>query len=150
MKVSGRRRVPYQRDVVWASLLDPAVLQKSMPGCERLSERGEHDYETEVAVGIAAIKGRYKGSVRLLDLDPPNGYRMAVEGGGGPGRVRGEGTIRLTAVNGETEITYEGEAKVAGPVAAVGQRLLTPAARRLIGQFFDQFERELAQRDGAG
>ena len=41
-------------------------------------------------VGVAAIKGTFEGKVRLFDLEPPNRYRMAVEGSGGPGFVRGE------------------------------------------------------------
>ena len=42
------------------------------------------------------------------------------------------------APEGGTLVRYEGEAQVMGTLAAVGQRLLQPAAKMLADQFFRQ------------
>ena len=149
MQITGERRLPYTRDAVWAALLDADVLQRATPGCERLVPAGPDVFDAEITIGVAAIKGRYKGTVRFSDLEPPHRYRMTVDGAGAPGRLHAEGALRLTTIDGGTALTYTGDARVAGRVAALGQRLQRAVARRLIDQFFDRFERKLAQRDGA-
>ena len=51
-------------------------------------------------VGVAAIKGTFEGKVKLSDLEPPHRYRMAVEGSGGPGFVRGDAGMQMSDVDG--------------------------------------------------
>jgi carbon monoxide dehydrogenase subunit G len=146
MQIRGRHDLPFPRALVWGALLDRAALEAAMPGCERLTETAPHRYEAAMNVGVAAITGHYAGSVAITDIEPQAGYRLEVEGGGRPGRMRGSGTLRLDAAQGGTAVHYEGQVDAFGPVAAVGQRLLGAAARLLIGQFFKGLERELARR----
>ena len=148
MQITGGHTFPFPRETVWAALQDPAVLQQTMPGCEEFSSTGDGEYDAKISIRIAAIKGTYRGKVRIFDLEPPERYRMAVEGGGGPGRVRGEGSVQLQEAEGGTKIFYEGEASAFGPIAAMGQRLLRSVATKILGQFFTQIEEELRHRAG--
>ncbi len=145
MQMIGSRTMPYPRERVWAALQDPAMLRKTLPGCEELTPSGENSFDAKVTIGVAAIKGRYKGKVRLFDLEPPHKLRMAVEGGGGPGRMRGEGTVELESVAEGTKLVYDGEAATFGPIARVGQRLLRSAANKLLGEFLSRLEQELGR-----
>jgi carbon monoxide dehydrogenase subunit G len=95
-------------------------------------------------VGIAAIKGTYSGSVQIADKEPPIRYKLIVEGGGTPGRMKGEGVITLsTRDDSTTEVSYQGDVQVIGPLAGIGQRLLGAAARMLIDQFFKCMEQSV-------
>ena len=89
MKIEGSTDMPAPRERVWAALLDPATLARALPGCEGLEEIGAGEYKATMKIGVAAIKGTFAGKVRLFDLEPPTRYRMALEGSGGPGFVRG-------------------------------------------------------------
>ena len=147
MQLIGSRTLPFPRERVWAALLDPEVLRMALPGCEELVPSGEGTFDAKVTIGVGAIKGIYKGKVRLFDLKEPQQLRIAVEGGGGPGRMRGEGLVELEEVEGGTKLVYDGEAATFGPIARVGQRLLRSAANKLLGEFFGRLEDELGRVD---
>jgi len=50
--------------------------------------------------------------------------------------IKGDGTVRLTETDGVTHIQVNGNAQVSGTIARVGQRLITGAAKSLLGRFF--------------
>jgi len=131
---------------VWNLLLDPEVLKASLPGCERLEAIGEDEYEATMKIGISFIKGTFKGKVKITDKDEPNGYRMAVEGSGPQGQVSGVGDLELVDDNGGTIVKYRGDANVRGSLARVGARMIQPAAKTIVGQFFGKMEEEAATR----
>ncbi|MFQ5879653.1 MAG: CoxG family protein, partial [Dehalococcoidia bacterium] len=105
---------------------------------------GNEYYQATMRVGVGSIKGTYTGSIRVAEKEPMSRYKLVVEGGGAPGRMQGEGTIFLQARDGATEVAYSGDVEVMGPVAGVGQRLMSAAARLLIDQFFKCLERQIA------
>lgn len=147
MKVEGTFKIKAGQDRVWELLQDPDVLAVCIPGCEKLEPTGEDSYAATLNVGVAAIKGRYQGTVAVADRDPPNGYRMIVEGSGGPGIVKGEGTFSLTEKKaGETTIHVAGDAQASGTLARVGQRLMLQAGKLLMKQFFTRLNKEATAR----
>lgn len=143
MKLQGAHLLPARREQVWELLTDPQRLAKCLPGCERLDAVGPDRYKVAIKFAIAAISGNYSGSVELADKKPPHSLRMKLEGKGVPGFMSGEGTIELVEKGGQTEVRYSGEAKVGGMIAAVGQRMIEAAAKRILQQFFDSAARQL-------
>jgi carbon monoxide dehydrogenase subunit G len=136
MKIEGSNDIPVPREKVWQAFLDPAALAQAIPGCEGLEAVGAEEYKAVMKVGVGAIKGTFEGKVRLFDQDPPNRYRMAVEGKGGPGFVRGEAAMELSDVNGGTRVSYSADVQVGGLIASVGQRMLGGVSRMMLDQFF--------------
>jgi carbon monoxide dehydrogenase subunit G len=143
VKVEGSYDLPAPRDKVWAALLDPARLQQTIPGCERLEAVGEGEYRAVLTVGVAAVKGTFEGKVRLSGLEPPTRYRMGVEGSGGPGFLRGEAVMELGEVEGGTRVSYSADVQVGGLIASVGQRMLGGVAKMMIDQFFGRVSEQL-------
>jgi hypothetical protein len=104
MDMSGERRIQAPREKVWNALNDPLVLRASIPGCESLEKLSENELKATAAVKIGPIAARFTGRVRLLDLDPPNAYRIEGEGqGGAAGFAKGGAAVRLT--DGEAGVT---------------------------------------------
>jgi uncharacterized protein len=130
-------------DRVWAVITDPAVLARTIPGCESLEQTGDDEYRMNVTVGVGAIRGTYAGEVRLSDQERPKSYVMHASGAGGPGNVRATVTINLEPDGEGTALTYSADAVVGGPVAGVGQRMITGVAKRMAGQFFTAIDDEL-------
>ncbi len=146
MEIQGEHTFHAPRDLVWQQLLDPAAIRSALPGCERFTETGPGVYEVTLRIGLAAIKGTYTGTVRVSDEQPPDSYRLGAHGSGKPGGVQGEALLRL-AVNGpDTTVRYEGEVRAQGAVARLGSRLLSGAARLMIGQFFKSMEKQVNAR----
>ncbi len=69
MKVSGEATLHAPIARVWEALNDPAVLVRTIPGCERLESTGPDSYRMVVTAGVASIRGTYAGEVKLYDAD---------------------------------------------------------------------------------
>jgi carbon monoxide dehydrogenase subunit G len=130
-------------DKVWSVITDPAVLARTIPGCESLEQVGDDEYKMNVSVGVGAIRGTYAGEVKLTDQERPKSYVMHASGAGAPGNARATVTINLEPTGEGTTLTYSADAVVGGPVAGVGQRMMTGVAKRMAGQFFNAIDAEL-------
>jgi uncharacterized protein len=142
MKIEGTHEIHAKRERVFQSLTDPAVLQRCIPGCERLEKTGENSYSTTLRAGVGSIKGVFTGNVRLEGVRAPEHYRIAVDGKGQPGFLKGSGDIDLEERDGVTVVTYKGDVQVGGTIASVGQRMIQGAARMMATQFFTAIEAE--------
>jgi len=143
MKLEGTYKFNFPQAKVWEVLTDPRHLEKAIPGCETLEELEPGRYDATLKIGIAAVKGTYKGMAQVVDPQPPERYRLIVEGGGNPGFVKGEALIELSHQNQTTIVSYQGEGQVGGLIAGVGQRLISGIAKMMVGQFFKQIGQEL-------
>ena len=94
MKITGAVPLSATPDQVWAAIHDPAVLARTLPGCELLTEIGPDAYQMRITAGVAAIKGTYDGTVSLHDTDPPNALKMKAAGSGAPGTVEADVDVR--------------------------------------------------------
>ncbi|HKP86405.1 MAG TPA: carbon monoxide dehydrogenase subunit G [Blastocatellia bacterium] len=142
MKIEGRQELNAKRERVYQALVDPAVLQRCIPGCERLEKTGENTYSTTMKTGVGSIKGVFTGNVKLEDMKPPSHYRITVDGKGQPGFLKGSGDLDLEEVDGTTVVNYKGDVQVGGTIAGVGQRMIQGAAKMMATQFFTAIEAE--------
>ena len=149
MDMSGERRISAPREKVWAALNDPAVLKASIPGCETLDKLSETEMKATASVKIGPIAAKFAGKVNLLDLDPPNGYRIEGEGQGGvAGFAKGGAKVTLTGEGRETVLAYEVHANVGGKIAQLGARLIDATAKQMADAFFDRFAAQVATAEG--
>ncbi len=132
---------------VFDALIDPGVVAACLPGCEKLEPTGEREYAAVLTIGIAAVAGRYRGTVRIAELNRPQSYAIAVAGRGGAGFVSGEGKVTLRPEGGKTVVAVAGSAKVGGAVARVGQRLLGGVSKMMTDRFFQCLKQKV---DAAG
>ncbi|MET7305046.1 carbon monoxide dehydrogenase subunit G, partial [Embleya sp. NPDC005575] len=144
MKVQGNAILNAPVDKVWAALNDPAVLTRTIPGCEKLEETGPDAYRMTVTMGVASIKGTYLGNVQLTDQVPPGSFMLKASGSGGPGTVSAEVKVTLADIDGgRTRLEYDAEAVVGGVIGGVGQRMLTGVAKKTAGEFFKSVDKIL-------
>ena len=68
MKVTGSAMLHAPREKVWDALNDPAVLVRTIPGCQQLEEVSKDAYRMTLVAGVASIKGTYLGDVALTDV----------------------------------------------------------------------------------
>jgi uncharacterized protein len=148
MKIEGTHQLNAPRDRVYQALVDPEVLQRCIPGCERLEKTTENTYSATIRAGIGAIKGIFKGTVRLEDMRPPEHYRIVVEGRGGPGFLKGSGDLDLETQGEGTLIKYTGDLQLGGTIASVGQRMIQGTAKMMASQFFTALEAEATTEPG--
>ena len=148
MKITGKSTIDAPRDQVWEALNNMEVLARIVPGCERLEQVGENEYEGTVKIGIQSIKGTYSGKIRLEDIEPPRHYKLVAAGRSANGVVDGTGTVDLEELeDGKTLLTYGGDAQIGGTLASVGQRLIEGASKQLINQSLKALAEQIKQRN---
>src|SRR5690606_19311412 len=109
MKLSGEQTVPASREAVYDAMLDPETLKSALPGCEKLEEVGPNEYLATMTIGVAMIKGKYDGKVKITDDTRPEGFTMHIEGKGPQGQLSGVGNVRFEEINeNETKVIYDG------------------------------------------
>ena len=143
IKIASSFEIAQPPDRVFAALVDPAVLQRCMPGCEELKAIRPDAYEARLKIGVAGLKGSYSGKAELRDKRPPESFTLVFDGKGTPGFVRGTARVRLAAGPSGTRVTSDAEVQVGGLIAAVGSRLVDAAARKLAADFFRQLATEI-------
>jgi carbon monoxide dehydrogenase subunit G len=143
MKIQGSHTFDFPREQVWRALLDPAILARTLPGCESLEQVGENDFQGALNVQVGPVKGQFQGTLQLSDLRPLEGYHMKLDGKGPAGFMNGEGDLRLADSGGSTILTYDLDAQVGGRVAGVGQRLIESSAKSITRQGLEGLAREL-------
>ena len=146
MEIKGEQEFNGPRELLYELLLDPDVLSGALPGVERFEEVAPETYESTMRVGIASVRGSYTGRVEVLEQNPPESYRLKVEGSGKPGGVRADAVVELSENGSGTTMHYRADVKARGTIARLGGRLLGGVARLLIGQFFKSIEQQVDDR----
>jgi carbon monoxide dehydrogenase subunit G len=147
--MTGEVQLPAAREIVWAKLNDPDVLKACIPGCEQFDKLSELEYQDVAVTKIGPVKARWKGKVRLSDLDPPNAYKISGDGDGGvAGFAKGGAAVVLSDKDGGTLLAYTVEAQIGGKLAQLGQRLVAGASKKMADQFFAKFAAAVAGAEG--
>ncbi|MBI2925900.1 MAG: carbon monoxide dehydrogenase subunit G [Verrucomicrobia bacterium] len=139
MNIQGSHLIAAPPSRVFEQLVDPAILQQAITGCEKMEKTGEDEYNAHLKIGLASVKGNYVGKVRVTDKQPPHKFTLNLEGKGGPGFVKGTTRVELAARGPGTELRYTADVQVGGLIAAVGSRVIEAAAKKLAGEFFQRF-----------
>jgi uncharacterized protein len=142
MKIEGSQTLAVPRAALFQMLVDPAVLQRCVPGCEALEAHEDGSYLMTLKAGVGSVKGVFNGKIKLDELRPPEHYKMIVEGIGKVGFVKGAGTLDLAEQGETTVVNYTGDVSIGGNIASVGQRMVQAAAKMMAGQFFKAIEAE--------
>ena len=142
MKIEGKQQIHAARTRVYDALINPEILQRTIPGCERLEKTGDNQFAATIRTGVGSIKGLFNGTVRLEDLREPEHFRMVVEGKGAPGFLKGSGNLDLVEDGDHTSVSYTGDVQIGGTIASVGQRMIQGTVKMMATQFFTALEAE--------
>ncbi len=146
MEMNDSQRIPAAKDKVWAALNDPDVLKACIPGCQSLEMTTPNEMTATVVFKVGPVRATFGGTVQLSEIDPPNGYRISGEGSGGvAGFAKGGASVRLEAESDDiTILHYTVDAQVGGKIAQLGGRLIDSTAKKLAGEFFENFAEKVA------
>jgi carbon monoxide dehydrogenase subunit G len=143
MKLSAKYEFKAPPEKVFAALVDPAILQKCIEGCEKMEKTGEDAYDANLKVGVAGIKGSYVGKIRIEEKKPPESITLQAQGKGGPGWVKGTARIQISPEGEGSELQCESEGQVGGLIAQVGSRLVEAAGKKRQDEFFRKLGQHL-------
>ncbi len=151
MELQGERLIPASVDQTWAALNDPEVLKACIAGCESLERTGDDAFAAVVALKVGPVSARFKGNLKMTNIQAPNSYTINFDGQGGvAGFGKGSADVALTPEAGQTRLKYAARAQVGGKMAQIGSRLIDAAAGKVTEDFFKAFEAHLQSGAAAG
>ena len=139
MKLSGSYQINLSKEKVWEALNDPEILKKSIPGCDEFIKNSATEFTATATNKIGPFNASFTGEIELIDLDPPNSYKITGSGNSPVGFANGEASVLLEEFEGGTKLTYTVEANVGGKIAQVGSRLIDMTAKKMADVFFGKF-----------
>lgn len=145
MKITGTQIIATTRQKVWDALNDPDILKKSLPGCESVERTSAGEFKVIMTATVGPLRARFNGVLKMSGIRAPESCTMVFEGqGGAVGFGKGNSSVTLTELHGQTELTYTTDAQVGGKLAQVGSRLIDSVARKMADDFFNAFKAQLA------
>ena len=150
MELKNQVTMSAPRDKVFRVMTEPEYLLKTMPGLKSLTPTEDGVYDAVLEIGVAAVRGRYQGTMRMVENEPPHRYRLQMEGKGPGTFVKLDLGVSLDEPEeGKTAVQYRGDAQVGGTLAGVGQRMIAGVAGMIMGQFLKAVDREARSLAGA-
>ena len=144
MQMSDTRQIAATPSDVYAALLNPDVLKACVPGATDVTGSPEDGFEATVTQKVGPVKATFKGAVTLSDMVENEKLTISGEGkGGAAGFAKGGAEVRMVAVDGGTELSYDVEAKVGGKLAQLGSRIIDGFAKKMADQFFSNLQETL-------
>ncbi|MGH9047948.1 MAG: SRPBCC family protein [Acidimicrobiales bacterium] len=126
----------------WAVLTDLERIAPCMPGAQLLEVEGD-EYRGLVKVKVGPITAQYRGTAKIVDLDPTS-HRAVLRAEGRD--ARGQGTASATVIatlkesDGGTDVHIETDLDVSGKVAQFGRGVLAEVSEKILGQFVSELE----------
>ena len=148
MELSGERTISASVPDTWAALNDPETLKACVAGCESLERVADDAFVAVVAMRIGPVSARFKGNLKLTNVQAPTSYTINFDGQGGvAGFGKGSADVALAAIDPiTTRLAYQARATVGGKMAQIGSRLIDATAAKITDDFFAAFEAQLLAR----
>jgi carbon monoxide dehydrogenase subunit G len=144
MHLTGNKILNASTEKIWNILMDADMLAKITPAVSRLEPLGNDTYKAIADVKIGPVKGSFSGNLSVLDKIDHESFMLRVNQNSKIGNVAADVKIYLKAISDtQTEMSFAGDAKMSGLLAATGQRVVSGVANMLTEQFFEALEKEL-------
>ena len=146
MELQGERLIPATVAQTWEALNNPETLKACIAGCESLERTGEDAFTAMVAVKVGPVSAKFKGNLKMTNIQAPNSYTINFDGQGGvAGFGKGSADVALTDEAGQARLKFVAKAQVGGKMAQIGSRLIDAAASKIAEDFFTAFEAKLTE-----
>jgi carbon monoxide dehydrogenase subunit G len=87
LDISGKAKFKESSHAIWEALHSEKVLMYAIPGCQSFTLNDEGEYDINLKLGIAVIKGEYIGKACVEDVEEPTQFRLMALGCGKQGVV---------------------------------------------------------------
>ena len=144
MQLTGKHIVNAVPSRVWNMLMDTETLAKVVPGISRLEKTDDNTFKSIIEIKLGPVNGSFTGNLEMEDVNEQSGFTLKVAQNSKIGNAKAAIKIDLLPVDNEqTEVAFDGDVKLSGLIAGMGQRLIGSVANTLTKQFFANLGKEL-------
>ena len=149
MKVSGERQFEAPRETVWEVLNDPAQMAKTMPGVESFDIQDDRHWRAHVKIPLGLGGLRMSIDFEKMEEREPEFAKLHAKGNGVGAVLNMDTSFNLSeAANGTTNMKWEADVHLLGPVASMGQRVLQPIVNQQVSQVLGALDKQVQEAKG--
>jgi carbon monoxide dehydrogenase subunit G len=144
--VSGTKELAAPRETVWSVINEPSEMAKLMPGVEsfEIQDATHWTAKVKVPLGLGGLKMTMNFE-KLEEREPEfASMRAKGQGVGALMDMTTSFTLSEAEAGGGTSMAWEADVKIAGPVGAMGQRVLQPIVNQQVAQVLEALEERVA------
>ena len=125
-------------------LMDTDILAKVVPGISRLEKTGDNTFKSILEIKLGPVHSSFTGTLQMEDITEQQGFILKLMQNSKIGNASGAIRINLLPVDDKkTEVAFDGDVKLSGLLAGMGQRVMGSVSNTLTKQFFANLEQEL-------
>ncbi len=148
MKVEGVRELDAPAQLVWEVLNDPARMAKLLPGVQSFEVQDDRHWSASVKIPLGMGGLALKFNFEKTEERPIEYARLAAKGQGVGAIVAMDTQFNLTPDGERTQMRWEAEVRVAGPIGSMGQRVFQPIVNQQVMNVLNALEAQVAEARG--
>jgi carbon monoxide dehydrogenase subunit G len=145
VRVEGTRTFSAPRSTVWEVLNDPSRLAKTMPGVESFEIEDERRWRANVKIPLGLGGLRMSINFEKMEEREPEFAKLSAKGNGVGAIMNMETSFHLAENGGATDMNWEADVKIAGPVGSMGQRVLQPIVNQQVNQVLSALDAQVQE-----
>ena len=150
MIVKGTKELAASRETVWGVVNEPEEMAKLIPGVESFEIQDEKHWTAKVKVPLGLGALNMTMNFEKLEEREPEFSSLRAKGTGVGALVDMKTSFTLSETDSGTAMDWEADVKIAGPVGAMGQRVLQPIVNQQVGQVLTALEQRVADEASSG
>jgi len=147
MNITGRQKIKAPQSQVFYALLNPSILQESIPGCESaelVDIADSQQLKLKISPNIPGFKGPYVVFLQTGEVVAPSRVVLIAEPKSSMGSVKAACTVDLAEEADNTHLSYNADAEMEGKIASTPEIILKGAVKVALDQFFKNFEKQVS------
>jgi hypothetical protein len=141
--VSGTKELAAPRERVWSVINEPAEMARLIPGVESFEITDETHWTAKVKVPLGLGGLKMTMNFEKLEERAPEFASMRAKGQGVGALMDMKTSFTLSEAGQGTSMAWEADVKIAGPVGAMGQRVLQPIVNQQVTQVLEALEKRV-------
>ena len=149
MKLEGTKSLGAPRAAVWEVLNDPRRMAKTMPGVEDIDIVDERRWRANVKIPLGLGGLRMALDMEQTEAREPEHAVMRIKGNGVGAMLNMTTSFTLADAQETTDMHWDADIRIAGPVGAMGQRVLQPIINQQVANVLAALDAEVQSGGGA-
>ena len=151
MKIQGTRSFAAPRGTVWDVLNSPQQMAEIMPGVESFDIVDDRHWKANVKIPLGLGGLRMAINFEKLEEREPDYAKLHAKGTGVGALMDMETAFHLDEEEGGgTEMRWEADVRIAGPVGSMGQRVLQPIVNQQVQNVLAALDKQVQKARGDG
>ena len=144
MKIEGTRSFAAHRETVWQVLNSPERMANLMPGIESFDVKDDRHWRANVKIPLGLGGLRMSFDFTKLEERHPEFAKLHAKGNGVGAIVSMDTAFNLAENGDSTDMKWEADVKIAGPVGSMGQRVLQPIVNQQVNNVLSALDKQVA------